>query len=209
MAIEGPRHQASGPRAVAGLRNQAPGLRAVSDLRMYALGLVRRRPCSNFRNPRTRLARRIFQSDNRNVLNRERFRRQRSCSSPGTCITSHRSVSCWSGRSRWISRCAVTLLFESSRDLNRWCWDIRSANVRSRYRRMSPRASAGTQRPLISSTCGPHASGAELETQLELGQRIEIIGGEEAEILVGDAKEIARMINGLVRSLERGPLNTR
>jgi four helix bundle protein len=49
-----------------------------------------------------------------------------------------------------------------------------------------------------------HASGAELETQLEIGARVEIISPEEAQFLIDDAQKIGRMINGLVKSLERG-----
>ena len=49
-----------------------------------------------------------------------------------------------------------------------------------------------------------HASGAELETQLEIGARVEIVSPEEAQFLIDDAQEIGRMINGLVKSLERG-----
>src|SRR5688572_27057632 len=49
-----------------------------------------------------------------------------------------------------------------------------------------------------------HASGAELQTQLEVGQRIQIVGEREAEVLIGDAQEIGRMLFGLVNSLERG-----
>jgi four helix bundle protein len=49
-----------------------------------------------------------------------------------------------------------------------------------------------------------HASGAELEAQLEIGRRIEIVNEQEAERLIGHAQEVGRMINGLVRSLERG-----
>jgi four helix bundle protein len=48
-----------------------------------------------------------------------------------------------------------------------------------------------------------HASGAELETQIELGSRLDVIPAASAEILVADAQEVGRMINGLVRSLER------
>ena len=48
-----------------------------------------------------------------------------------------------------------------------------------------------------------HASGAELETQIELGNRLDLIPSANAEILVADAQEVGRMINGLVRSLER------
>lgn len=49
-----------------------------------------------------------------------------------------------------------------------------------------------------------HASGAELETQLEIGRRIEIVNEGDAERLIGHAQEVGRIINGLVRSLERG-----
>jgi four helix bundle protein len=49
-----------------------------------------------------------------------------------------------------------------------------------------------------------HASGGELETQLELGQRLDLLSTAAAEVLVADAQEIGRMINGLVGSLERG-----
>lgn len=50
-----------------------------------------------------------------------------------------------------------------------------------------------------------HASGAELETQIEIGRRVKFIGGDEADILIADTMEVARMINGLVRSLDRAP----
>ena len=48
-----------------------------------------------------------------------------------------------------------------------------------------------------------HASGAELETQLIVGTRIGVVKELEAEALITDAAEVGRMINGLVRSLER------
>jgi four helix bundle protein len=48
-----------------------------------------------------------------------------------------------------------------------------------------------------------HASGAELETQLEVGRRVEVIRLEDAQILITDSQEVGRMINGLVGSLER------
>ncbi|HEX2462957.1 MAG TPA: four helix bundle protein [Vicinamibacterales bacterium] len=51
-----------------------------------------------------------------------------------------------------------------------------------------------------------HASGAELETQLEIGRRIEIVSERDAERLIADAQEVGRIINGLVRSLDRGPI---
>jgi four helix bundle protein len=39
-----------------------------------------------------------------------------------------------------------------------------------------------------------HASGAELQTQLEVGRRIQLVGEREAEMLIGDAQEIGRML---------------
>jgi four helix bundle protein len=48
-----------------------------------------------------------------------------------------------------------------------------------------------------------HASGAELQTQLEVGRRIEIVTEREAEMLISDAQEVGRMLFGLVASLER------
>jgi four helix bundle protein len=54
-----------------------------------------------------------------------------------------------------------------------------------------------------------HASGAELETQIELGRRVGLIDEREGEMLIEDAREVGRIINGLVRSLERAPNNIR
>jgi four helix bundle protein len=48
-----------------------------------------------------------------------------------------------------------------------------------------------------------HASGAELETQIELGRRLRIAPEGDADALIADAQEIGRMINGLVASLKR------
>src|SRR5688500_19956845 len=48
-----------------------------------------------------------------------------------------------------------------------------------------------------------HASGAELQTQLIVGSRIELIGKADAAILIEDAMDVGRMLNGLVTSLER------
>jgi four helix bundle protein len=48
-----------------------------------------------------------------------------------------------------------------------------------------------------------HASGAELQTQLIVGRRIEIVSEAEADVLIADAEEVGRMLFGLVRSLER------
>ena len=45
-----------------------------------------------------------------------------------------------------------------------------------------------------------HGSAAELETQLELGTRVELIEPEVAAILIADSQEIGRMINGLVKA---------
>ena len=48
-----------------------------------------------------------------------------------------------------------------------------------------------------------HGSGAELETQIEVGKRVELVDPRSAEMLITDAREIGRMLNGLVQSLER------
>ena len=48
-----------------------------------------------------------------------------------------------------------------------------------------------------------HGSGAELETQVELGNRLGLIRLDHANELIEDAQEIARMINGLVGSLKK------
>ena len=48
-----------------------------------------------------------------------------------------------------------------------------------------------------------HASGAELETQLVVGSRIGALSETEAGVLITDAAEVGRMLNGLVASLER------
>jgi four helix bundle protein len=49
-----------------------------------------------------------------------------------------------------------------------------------------------------------HASGAELETQIEIGTRLDLFPHRDAERLILDAQEVGRILNGLVRSLERG-----
>ena len=46
-------------------------------------------------------------------------------------------------------------------------------------------------------------SNNELQTQVELSQRVEIVGVEEAAMLIADAEEIGRMLHGLIGSLER------
>ena len=48
-----------------------------------------------------------------------------------------------------------------------------------------------------------HGSDGELETQLELGKRLKLITVDTADILIGDAQEVGRMLNGLAQSLER------
>lgn len=46
-------------------------------------------------------------------------------------------------------------------------------------------------------------SGAELETQVEVGRRVDLIEVRSAEMLITDSQEIGRMLNGLIASLER------
>jgi four helix bundle protein len=49
-----------------------------------------------------------------------------------------------------------------------------------------------------------HGSGGELETQLEVGRRLQLVQTDAADVLIRDAQEIGRMINGLAKSLGRG-----
>jgi len=48
-----------------------------------------------------------------------------------------------------------------------------------------------------------HASGAELQTQLIVGTRIEVVSESDAEALIANAEEVGRMLHGLVGALER------
>jgi four helix bundle protein len=48
-----------------------------------------------------------------------------------------------------------------------------------------------------------HASGSELETQLEFGARLGLFETNHVDLLIRDTQEVERMINGLVKSLER------
>jgi four helix bundle protein len=54
-----------------------------------------------------------------------------------------------------------------------------------------------------------HGSGAELETQLELGARVKVVSEKEATALISNAQEIGRMLKGLVTSLERSVAGAR
>ena len=49
-----------------------------------------------------------------------------------------------------------------------------------------------------------NGSSNELQTQVELGRRVEIVGTDEAEALIADTAEVGRMLQGLIRALERG-----
>ena len=53
-----------------------------------------------------------------------------------------------------------------------------------------------------------HGSGAELESQLELGARVKVVSEKEAEALISDTREVGRMLRGLVGSLERSVART-
>ena len=48
-----------------------------------------------------------------------------------------------------------------------------------------------------------NGSDHELQTQLELARRQRLLSADEATILIADADEVARILNGLVKSLER------
>ena len=49
-----------------------------------------------------------------------------------------------------------------------------------------------------------NGSNNELQTQLEIGRRVEIVTVAEADALIADAEKVGRMLRGLVASLERG-----
>lgn len=46
-------------------------------------------------------------------------------------------------------------------------------------------------------------SGAELQTQLEVGKRVNLVTEEQAAAYLADAEELGRMLGGLIGSLER------
>jgi four helix bundle protein len=48
-----------------------------------------------------------------------------------------------------------------------------------------------------------NGSGNELQTQLDLARRVEIVSPEEAAAYIADAEEVGRMLHGLIGSLER------
>jgi len=54
-----------------------------------------------------------------------------------------------------------------------------------------------------------HGSGGELETQLEVARRLQLVADDAAHALIGDTEEIGRMINGLARALGRGESSQR
>ena len=54
-----------------------------------------------------------------------------------------------------------------------------------------------------------NGSNNELQSQLELGRRIEVVTEKEAETMLMDAEEVGRMVRGLVGSLERGTSDAR
>src|SRR6185295_17260931 len=47
-------------------------------------------------------------------------------------------------------------------------------------------------------------SNNELQTEVELARRVEIITVDQANAIIADAEEVGRMLHGLVVSLERG-----
>ncbi len=48
-----------------------------------------------------------------------------------------------------------------------------------------------------------NGSNNELQTQVEIGRRVEIIPEEDAAAMIADAEEVGRMLHGLVASLGR------
>ena len=54
-----------------------------------------------------------------------------------------------------------------------------------------------------------NGSNNELQTQVEIGRRVELVNEREAATLIADAEEVGRMLRGLVASLERGTRDSR
>jgi four helix bundle protein len=54
-----------------------------------------------------------------------------------------------------------------------------------------------------------NGSNNELQTQLEVGRRVEVVTEKEAETIIVDSEEVGRMLRGLVGSLERGTMDRR
>jgi len=48
-----------------------------------------------------------------------------------------------------------------------------------------------------------NGSNNELQTQIEIGKRVEIVTEEDAAAIIADAEEVGRMLHGLVASLGR------
>jgi four helix bundle protein len=48
-----------------------------------------------------------------------------------------------------------------------------------------------------------NGSNNELQTQVELGRRVQIMSNEEAAVLLADSEEVGRMLHGLINSLQR------
>lgn len=48
-----------------------------------------------------------------------------------------------------------------------------------------------------------NGSNNELQTQVEIGKRVEIVSEEDAAAIIADAHEVGRMLHGLVGSLSR------
>ena len=48
-----------------------------------------------------------------------------------------------------------------------------------------------------------NGSNNELQTQVEIGKRVEIIPEEDAAAMIADAEEVGRMLHGLVSALGR------
>ena len=48
-----------------------------------------------------------------------------------------------------------------------------------------------------------NGSGNELQTQIELANRVKLVTEQEAAAILADAEEVGRMLRGLVKSLER------
>jgi four helix bundle protein len=119
-----------------------------------------------------------------------------------TNITSFRDLIVWQKSMDLAVQC-----YRISRKLPRQDQDVLGYQMRKSALSMPSNIAEGQARhstaSYIQHLWTAHASGAELETQVEAGHRLQIVSVEQAHALIADVHEVGRMLNGLVRSLER------
>jgi four helix bundle protein len=118
-----------------------------------------------------------------------------------TTITSFRDLLVWQKSMDLAVRCYNTARQFPKQDQMVLGYQIRKSSV-SMPSNIAEGKSRHSTGHYIQHLWTAHASGAELETQLEIGARVEIISLDQADGLIRDAQEIGRMLNGLIKSLD-------